>query len=145
MTGAITLSFANTDAVARALAAYGDAVEADLHKLVVRTALDVRRDVIKRYKSGPKTGTIYKRRNRLHQASAPGEAPAVDRGGLMSSIYYTQPTRLSATVGSRLAYGYWLEFGSQVVDARPAWVPAMEAMRPTFTDRAEAILRKHAR
>ena len=109
------------------------------------TALEVRRDVIKRHKQGPKTGRMYRRGSRNHQASAPGEAPAIDTGTLVSSVYFTQPKRHEAVVGSRLAYAFWLEFGSQVTDARPSWLPAVEKARPQFTAKANAILRKFGR
>jgi hypothetical protein len=34
---------------------------------------------------GPKSGRVYRRRGVVHQASAPGEAPASDTGGLVNA------------------------------------------------------------
>lgn len=121
----------------------------ELDRLVQATAIEGRRQVIKMYKSGPKTGRIYKRRSKTHQASAPGEAPAIDTGALVSSLYYTQDGPGQATFGSRLAYAFYLEFGvekgERKIAKRPAWVPVTERLRPKFTAKAEAILRKFGR
>ena len=141
----VTISLDGMPDLAKALKKLGADAEKDFERLVTKTALDIRRDVIKRYKSGPKTGAITMRGKREHQASAPGEAPAVDRGTLMSSLYFEQPTPKSATIGTRLAYGFYLEFGSKHIAKRPAWVPAAEAQRPKFSKALEEILRRHAR
>ena len=120
-----------------------------LDRLVNSTAVEGRRRIIKRYKTGPKTGRIYKRRSKTHQASAAGEAPAVDTGALISSVYFTRDAPGQATFGSRLAYAFYLEFGvdkgTRKIAKRPAWVPVVQELRPMFTKKAEAILRKFGR
>jgi phage gpG-like protein len=145
MTDSVTIKVDGLQELAAEIRKRGAEAQDALARAVTATALDIRRDVIRRHKKGPKTGRVYRRGKREHQASAPGEAPAVDRGALMSSIYFTQTNRMSATVGSRLAYAYWLEFGSQAVDARPSWIPATEKFRPKLKARAETILRRFAR
>ena len=145
MSDSVTIKVDGRTTLAKALKKLGADAQKDFERLVTKTALDIRRDVIKRYKSGPKTGAITMRGKREHQASAPGEAPAVDRGTLLSSLYFEQPTPKSATIGTRLAYGFYLEFGAKYIEKRPAWLPAAEASRPKFTKALEEIIRRHAR
>jgi hypothetical protein len=77
-----------------------------------------------------------------HTSSAPGEAPATDTGLLDSSIYFDQKTKLSAEIGSRLPYAYYLEFGTQKIAARPSWVPAVEKHRATLQRLIAAEIKK---
>jgi phage gpG-like protein len=118
---------------------FSAAVLKDIDNAVVATALEVVTDVKKRISRGPKTGKTYGN----HQASAAGEAPATDTGVLASSIYFDKGTGPSATVGSRLAYAAYLEFGTAHIKPRPSWTPAVELARPKLTARVEkAILRR---
>ena len=80
-----------------------------------------------------------------HKSSAAGEAPATDTGVLASSVYFTQSSKLSATVGSRLAYAYWLENGTTKIKPRPSWTPAVEAAAPKLQKRIETAIRKAAK
>ena len=76
----------------------------------------------------------------FHQASAPGEAPATDTGRLMGSIYFDREGPLTATVGSKLAYAEWLEYGTSRMAPRPYFRPAVEAVRPKFERALERAL-----
>ena len=118
------------------------AVQLKVADAVTDTAHDTRNDVIKRIQRGPKTGETYKRGKKVHIASAPGESPATDRGGLVSSIYFSQKNAFLAIIGSRLKYAYWLEFGTTVTDARPSWFPALWKMRPIYRKRILKIYDK---
>ena len=145
MSDSVTIKVDGLGELYREIRKRGEEAQRALENAVTATALDIRRDVIQRHKKGPKTGIVYRRGKREHQSSAEGEAPAVERGALMSSVYFKQDTKSSATVGSRLAYAYYLEFGTQNIEPRPSWVPAVEAMRPKLKKRAEDILRRFAR
>jgi phage gpG-like protein len=117
--------------------AIGDAVNA--------TALEVITDVKKRIQRGPKTGRTYirasgKNLSREHTASAPGEAPATDSGDLASSIYFENSGKTDATIGSRLAYAAYLEFGTQRIDPRPSWTPAVELAQPKLDARVRRAI-----
>ena len=57
---------------------------------------------------GKRSGRKYKRGNRFHQASAEGEPPRTDRGGLRNSVQNASDDRL-AIMGSRLKYAAILE------------------------------------
>lgn len=130
------------DGVAAALNRYGQKVEAEVAKAVEATALLTRTDIQTRIQRGPKTGRIYRRGNILHQASAPGQAPATDTGFLVASIDYTKQDKLTAVVGSRLVYAAYLEFGTMKMAPRPAWRPAVEKMKPEFERRIREALRR---
>ena len=141
---AINLKVENVKAVQAALRLYGDKAERNVSRVVDATALSINRDVKDLMDRGTKTGRIYRRRNIEHRASAPGQAPATDTGFLLSSIYYERNTPLSATVGSRLAYAYYLEFGTLRIAPRPAWLPATEKNREKFNRLLEEGIRKAA-
>ena len=111
---------------------------------VVGSAMELRGDVVKRIQRGPATGTVYEKYDprRTHQSSAPSEAPASDQGGLVRSVLFDKVGQMSATVGSDLVYAAVLEFGSDRIDPRPAWVPAVELMTPKFVSRVERALQE---
>lgn len=70
-------------------------------------------------------GRVYGR----HQASAPGDPPAVDTGQLRNSIISeTGEDSLGpyVDVGSNLEKAEWLEFGTSNMEARPFMRPAVE-------------------
>jgi len=67
--------------------------------------------------AGSRSGRIYRigKRGRVHQASAPGEAPASLTGKLRQSITHSDPIwegdNVWVEVGSNLAYAAILEYG----------------------------------
>lgn len=111
----------------------------------------------------PATGRVYRRirasgvRRRLrgqtvrrrdyitHQASAPGEPPAVDRGTLLGSITYSVErtgTKVTALMGSTLAkIPAALEFGRTdgTIAPRPAWRPAWALLLATLPAKARGL------
>jgi hypothetical protein len=125
-----------------ALRKLGADAEAEASKAVQATALEIRGDIVKRYQRGPKTGREYTRGNVTHRASAPGEAPATDTGRLASATEYSMTGKLSAEVNNSVIYGPMLEFGTQSIEPRPAWRPAVQEAAPKFNKRLEAALRK---
>lgn len=90
--------------------------------------------------AGPKSGAIYGG----HQASAAGEAPAIDTGNLRNSI-------VAAPVGDGVSqwivsvgaeYGAMLEFGTMDMEPRPFLRPAVEMARREVGAVVAAELRK---
>jgi len=73
-----------------------------------------------------------------HQASAPGEAPALDTGRLMNSVYINELSASSFEIGTKLDYAFWLEHGTRKIAPRPNWVPETEKTRKQF----ESIMRQ---
>ena len=107
------------------------------------TALAIRNRIISGIQKGPKTGRVYEKYNprRTHRASAPGQPPATDTGRLVGSIYYDIDP-MTATVGSRLVYAQYLEFGTRKMAARPIWIPVANSEGDKLRDRIMANLRR---
>jgi len=80
--------------------------------------------------------------SRMHVASAPGEAPAVDTGALIGSVHSSfESGGLTGIISTPQKYAPVLEFGGVNVEARPAFVPAVEEARQPFLRRMAEILR----
>lgn len=102
---------------------------------------------IKAKLSGDRHGRIYVigKRGRLHQASAPGEPPAVLFGKLRQSITHSRPEwegdTVSVEVGTKIVYAAILEWGG--VAGGGSRILPRPYFAPTFLeqqDRMEAIL-----
>jgi len=71
------------------------------------------------------TGRVYKRRGKVHVASAPGKPPVIWWGGLHGSIFYIvaeagQVFLMHIGTGGDIGeYGKCLEFGTKNMAARP--------------------------
>jgi len=139
---AISLSVSNVKELQAAIKAIGGKAERNVSRAIEATALGINRDVKDAIQRGDKTGRVYQRGNITHRASAPGEAPATDTGTLVSSIYYEPQSGLLSMIGSRLAYAYYLEFGTMRIAPRPSWMPAVEANRDKFNRLVEEGLRR---
>lgn len=100
-------------------------------RIVGETALETEAD-IKTAMAEPKSGRVDKRKGRTHQASAPGEAPAIDTGLLVNSIN-TETEELIAEIGTNVEYAPVLEIHLE----RPAWAQAGEKAKNTFQRNAE--------
>lgn len=76
----------------------------------------------------PKSGRTYKKTNpnRTHTASAPGQFPATDTGRLASSVKMVMQGPMAYVVGTNVAYGPMLEFGTAKMAARPWLLPSFE-------------------
>lgn len=94
---------------------------------------------VKELLSRPGRGRLYRvpgTKTRVHQASAPGEPPAVLEGRLRSS--YNWRTGQDAKgffveVGTNVEYAPFLEFGTVKMEARPHVRPAVEGLRTRIT------------
>lgn len=69
------------------------------------------------------------KRNKPHQASAPGKAPVVDNGRLIQSITALQISPLHWRVGTNIEAALYLEFGTRRMAARPFLRPAADKER----------------
>lgn len=120
-----------TEAVA-ALSQFPGALDEALTLGIHAVALVALSDYRRRILNGPKSGRLYKRGKRghvVHQASAPGEAPANDHGTLIRSTYIeVGDEKLTSVIGATIDYAPYLEYGTRNMAARPAMRPAaMEA------------------
>lgn len=90
----------------------------------LRTAYQVERTA-KQSMSGPKHGRHYIRAGgRLHQASAPGEPPAIDYANLVNNIFVEPEGRTNARMFTPVRYAVYLEFGTIYMAPRPWAAPA---------------------
>lgn len=90
----------------------------------------------KRRMTEPKHGRLYGE----HQASAPGEAPAVDTGGLINSIQGVMNSPMSGVVFTDKEYAPVLEFGGVDMQARPIFGDVVEAVAESFQDAMAKVL-----
>lgn len=126
---------------------YGDTVMSGLERAVMRGVIKgtelLRTDMVERILNPPKTGRLYKRgKNRVHQASAPGESPANDTGNLARNITTVYDTpRLEGTVNVGTNYGRRLEYGYVGVDTlgRTYEVLPRPFARPALQDKTREI------
>ena len=86
--------------------------------------------------TGQKSGRVYKiGKNRTHQASAPGQAPAVQSGVLKSSITINPVNEYTYVISIAAFYGRILEFSMN----RAFAIPASEKAWAVFT----GVVRKY--
>lgn len=126
-----------------AIRAYQGDISKQLGLIVNAAAIEAVSDVKRAIQGPPKTGREYARgRDKIHRASAPGQAPATDTGALVSSIYNEDRGEYSKAIGSRLDYAYYLEFGTFRIASRPAWIPAVERTIPKMLKRVNVAIAK---
>jgi HK97 gp10 family phage protein len=128
----------------------GDATEAGIRKVIDETARAIV-DSMKASMRESKSGRLYRRKFKnfagsvphfaavkttsfLHQASAPGESPAVDTADLWRSIGVTDSGDLSRTISVTVPYARALEFGSAKFGPRPYMGPAFERFKTKFRE-----------
>lgn len=136
----ITIKVEGLDALRKALVATD--FDGAVNDAIAETALEMESRVVRAIQRGPASGRIYQKYNprRTHQASAPGQAPATDTGVLAGSVYSDIAPGM-ATIGSRLAYASYLEYGTRRMAPRPIWVPEAERARDALRDRIIENLR----
>lgn len=89
-------------------------------------------DVKQSIRQGPKSGRIVRRYHptRVHQASAPYQAPADDRGMLANSIQVdVDPKQFNLTLSAAAPYARELEYGTRHMLPRPFLRPALARFR----------------
>lgn len=89
----------------------------------------------------PKTGRVYRRRGISHRASAPGEAPATDTGGLVQSGSTSYDLeQVVGRVNWSAAHAPAMEYGTQRIEPRPFARVSLEESREEITSGiAEAV------
>jgi hypothetical protein len=108
--------------------AFQDAVEDGVQPVIRHFIYDLRNRMVVSFNE-PKAGREYKRTKptkRVHRASAPGEAPAVDSGHLQNTIEPDFPTPLKGVLTIGAEYARWLEEGTDRIAPRPFIFPALK-------------------
>lgn len=139
----------------------------DLNQAVRETLNEIETDIAVAM-GEPKSGDTYRRGERWHQASAPGEAPAIDLGALAASIQqrmedYGESGALGV-VYTDAEIAPYLEYGTGAAGAawpllrpdevsyttslagmapRPYMTPAGERARPGFERRVAQAMQTH--
>lgn len=120
------------EAMQAALTKKSKAVERAILRATMRAAILVQGKARVKIMKGPKSGAIYPRGKKKHQASAPGEPPANDTGNLQRSMSCVSKglTDGVATVELQVAapYAAALEFGnlSGTIKERPFLRPSVK-------------------
>lgn len=140
------MQLTGTDELKRALREFGLQADNQIKQIVQGTAQNVRSHAIRSIQRGPKSGATYEKYqpNRVHRASAPGQAPATDTGRLAGSIQADIRGR-EAEVSANAEYAAFLEFGTQDMEARPFLFPALEKERPAWERRLQRIVDEAAK
>lgn len=76
-----------------------------------------------------------------HQASAPGEAPAIDSGELVESLEVTDVIDGEGAIGTNAEHAEYLEYGTSKMAARPFMTPAGDVAQGRFLRRARELER----
>lgn len=140
---AAQVQISGTREVQNAIAAFGREIAAAVSKAVEASAVEALTDVRKAIQGPPKTGREYprgKNGDKIHRASAPGEAPATDTGALVTSTSIMKVDEFTQAIYSRLEYAFFLEFGTMKMDPRPSWVPAAERVAPRLEKRLRRVI-----
>lgn len=134
------------ESLSRKLKKLSENAKKELAKAVVKVAFKIEGDAKKLISQGSRSGATYKRRTVTHQASAPGEPPKTDRGGLVRNITteFSKSDRLEATVGSRsnAPYGKYLELGTLRIKPRPWLKPTVDKNKKFSKETFEAAVKK---
>jgi len=113
------------------------ALGADADDVVIEAINDIATDThalavsgISHSGGGGRTYEKYEPR-RTHTASAPGAYPSADTGRLSTNVRIdglnlATPAKMTATVGTDVKYGAYLEFGTSRMAARPWLLPSFE-------------------
>jgi hypothetical protein len=146
-------------------AAIGEQMAREIDEECERTALDIQARAQMAIMNPPKSGRIYElgeqqisfktakgkevsftarkgQASKLHQASAPGEAPATDTGMLAGSAYTKQLGQADYETGFTAEYAAHLEFGAPkaAIAPRPFLRPAVEAVKERFMSAIRRIV-----
>ena len=120
----------------------GASMAREIDEVCESTALDIQARAQMAIMNPPKSGRIYRRGNVVHQASAPGEAPATDTGNLVNSAYTKKLGDSDYETGFTAEYAAALEFGTPKIEPRPYLRPAVEAVKKAFIDAIKRIVER---
>lgn len=119
------------------MAGFFRAIDAGASRAVGRAAAVVQRGIVNSFgRSGSGGGPIGRVTN---IPSAPGSPPNVQTGHLRNSIAFNIKSPIRAAVGTNVEYGYWLEFGTTKMLARPFLRPIVMNRRVMDSARSAAI------
>lgn len=132
------------DAFASKISRASVSAQQDVQRAVNKAGQLVRSEAVKEISKGSRSGKQYKRGNKYHVASAPGEFPKTDTGDLVSNITVEPDGPLSITVGSRVQapQGYWLETKESSQGGRPWLGPIIRKRQKSIFDLVQRAVKK---
>ncbi len=128
--------------IAEQLRKAGEEYDKQVRVIINRGALAIHADAVKSVLRGPKDGIIYELYDprRTHQASAPGQPPATDKGDLARGItIITDEDGKGARIVSKAEYSWFLEFGTVSMQPRPFMMPALDKNTPEIVRQFQAL------
>jgi hypothetical protein len=91
---------------------------------LLAVAPEIKREVRRLIRDPNKSGRIYNIGGKMHQASAPSEAPANLSGRLAKKVGSKVPNATRLIIGDNAPYGGYLEYGTTHILPRPHLRPA---------------------
>ena len=86
------------------------------------------------------SGRIYRRGQKTHQASAPGEPPAVDTGDLRRKTGWQRVGFGIRRYGAATKVGAWMERGTRWIKARPWLAPSLARSRGAMREAVRKVM-----
>ncbi len=139
----LTVKVEGLDKIDKASRAVQESIANQLKIALKASGEKVRGEAIQSILAGNKSGKVYKRGNKEHRASAPGESPANDTGRLAGSIISIQNNNEALVIAGRgsVKYASMLEFGTEKMEERPFMNPALEKNRNWIIERLNKAVR----
>lgn len=117
-------------------------MEQKVLELLEKTALEAETTMKDSITQGSKSGVIYRRNNKEHRASAPGQAPANDTGKLASGINYNRVSDREHEIKITTEYALALEVGTSRIAPRPFIMPAIQEAKRKLLKALRIIYRR---
>ena len=142
----VTMKVEGLEDLSRQMRKASDETHKAVDRILMKTAIGLRSDVLRMMYRFPARGKLYVRTSPSgnvvkHRASQAGDPPAVDTGRLANSASWDVSSKpLQVTIGSKLAYAAHLEYGTRKMGARPVWRPMLEKTTPKLKRDLEAAI-----
>lgn len=120
----------------------GKRIRHRLRRSLAISGSEINRETVRLIQSPPKTGRLYRFKGGLHQASAPGEAPANKTGNLSRTNYYKVQSAQELEVGETAEYAGYLEDGTTKMRPRPHIIKAIDNMERNIKRRLDKAILK---
>jgi hypothetical protein len=124
--------------------AFGEETNREIRTVAKETAGEVLAEA-RRLMQEPKSGKVHKRKGRIHRASAPGEAPAIDTQELYDSGKVDDSRPMDVSIVFTAPHAEELEIGSSRIKPRPYLEPATKAVSSKYTDAVGDAVSRAAR
>jgi len=114
-----------------------------LFKVLVAGINEIRNTSIKSMQTTNRASWYYKRKDKIHHPSAPGNPPAIDTGGLLNALIVDVGRRRAEFGATDAApYGRLLEKGTKNMSARPWLEPAVDKEMPGIMSDVDNLIKR---